>query len=253
MNAIRVCWNGSVPNSDEFVDVESNLSEVAVALFSPGTVQGTLQKIVDFAERAVDGCDAAGILVVEGGRVTTAAASSALVVVVDQMQIDADEGPCLDASTQGTTFYAVDLIDDSRWPTFAPSAVTAGIRSVLAYPLSAERASALNLYGRYPAAFGALDRAQGHLFATLARLALDSAEERATDEKKTGNLVEALRTRELIGQAQGILIERERITADEAFDVLRRASQYMNVKLREVAETLVETGESPRTGAPPTP
>ncbi len=86
------------------------------------------------------------------------------------------------------------------------------------------------------------------MFATLARLALDSAEERASDEKRTGNLIEALRTRELVGQAQGILMERERITADQAFDVLRRASQHMNIKLREVAATLVETGESPETG-----
>ncbi|MEO5842811.1 MAG: GAF and ANTAR domain-containing protein [Acidimicrobiales bacterium] len=234
---------------DDFVDLETNLSEVARALFAPGTVQGTLQKIVDLAERAVDGCDAAGILVVDRGSVTTAAASSALVVLVDQLQIDADEGPCLDASTRGTTFYAADLVDEPRWPTFAPTAVSASIRSVLAYSLqSSGRASALNLYSRFPHAFGATDRAQGQLFATLARLALDSAEDKETDERKTANLIEALRTRELIGQAQGILIERERITADQAFDVLRRASQYMNIKLREVAENLIDTGEDPPIG-----
>ena len=119
---------------------------------------------------------------------------------------------------------------------------------MIAYSLSAGRPSALNLYSRLPAAFGATDRAQGQLFATLARLALDFAEERASDERRTGNLIEALRTRELVGQAQGILMERERITADQAFDVLRRASQHMNIKLREVAATLVETGESPETG-----
>jgi hypothetical protein len=172
------------------------------------------------------------------------------VVAIDQMQIDTDQGPCLDASTTGSTYYADDLIDDERWPTFAPLAVDAGIRSVLAYSLSTTRPSALNLYSRLPAAFGATDRAQGQLFATLAHLALDSAEERASDEQRTGNLIEALRTRELVGQAQGILMERERITADQAFDVLRRASQHMNIKLREVAATLVETGESPETGPP---
>lgn len=79
----------------------------------------------------------------------------------------------------------------------------------------------------------------------MARQALDSAEERAADGKRAANLNEALRTRELIGQAQGILMERERITADQAFDVLRRASQKVNIKLRTVAETLVETGEAP--------
>ena len=142
-----------------------------------------------------------------------------------------------------------DLARDGRYPVFGPAAVAAGIRSVLAYSLHESRPSALNLYAELPAAFGATDRAQGQLFATPARLALESAEERATDEAKTGNLHEALRTRELIGQAQGILIERERITAEQAFDVLRRASQHMNVKLREIAQTLVETGESPDTGS----
>ena len=229
-------------------DLDSSVSEVALALFAAGSVRGTLQRIVDLAERAVDGCEAAGILLVDNREVTTAAASRPFAVVVAQTQIDVNEGPCLDAATRGLTVYADDLLDDPRWPNFGPLAVEAGIRSVIAYSLSAGRPSALNLYSRLPAAFGATDRAQGQLFATLARLALDSAEERASDEKRTGNLIEALRTRELVGQAQGILMERERITADQAFDVLRRASQHMNIKLREVAATLVETGESPETG-----
>lgn len=237
-----------MPSAEELLDLESNFSQVALDLFAPGTVQGTLQEIVDLAERTVDGCDAAGILVVDDGTPTTAAASGPLVVELDRLQIDAGEGPCLDASTRGSRFHARDLVDDPRWPTFGPRAVAAAIRSVLAYSLSAERLSALNLYGRLPAAFGATDRAQGQLFATLARLALDSAEERATDEARSGHLHEALLTRELIGQAQGILMERERITASQAFDVLRRASQHMNIKLRQVAESLVETGQSPETG-----
>lgn len=236
--------------ADEFLDLHSSFSEVALALFAAGSVEGTLQRIVDLAERAIDGCEAAGILVVDGDSVTTAAASSALVVVVDQLQIDSGQGPCLDAATQWSTVYADDLIDDPRWPKFGLAAVAAGVRSALAYSLFTDRPSALNMYARLPAAFGATDRAQGQLFATLARLAIESAEERASDKSKAGNLTEALRTRELIGQAQGILMERERITADQAFDVLRRASQHMNIKLREVAETLVDTGESPNTGTP---
>ena len=237
-----------MPGDDQLLDLEKVLADVALSLFEPGTVEVTLQRIVDLAEHAVDGCEAAGIMVIDADTVTTAAASSALVDAIDRMQIDAGEGPCVDASTHGSTFYAEDLLDDDRWPTFAPNAVDAGIRSVLAYSLLAQRPSALNLYSRLPAAFGATDRAQGVLFATLARLALDLAEERETDERKAVNFTEALRTRELIGQAQGILMERERITGDEAFNVLRRASQHMNVKLREVAETLVQTGETPETG-----
>ncbi len=234
-------------------NLESDLAEIAVALFEPGTVTGTLQKIVDLAAQAVDGCEAAGVMRIDGEGTATLAASSALVVDVDQLQIDTGEGPCLDAANQGTAIYALDLIDDDRWPTFGPRAVTAGIRAVLAYPLSTDVPSALNLYASLPAAFGATDRAQGSLFGALARIALDAAQERATGEAKADNLIDALSTRALIGQAQGILIERERITADQAFEVLRRASQHMNIKLREVAATLVETGEtgeSPATRRP---
>lgn len=233
--------------ADALRELENSFSQVALELFASGTVEGTLQRIVELAERTVDGCDGAGVFVIHDGDARTAAASNPLVVALDRIQIGADEGPCVDASRRGTTFYAADLADDPRWPTFGVAAVAAGVRSVLAYSLSAERLSALNLYARLPAAFGATDRAKGQLFATLARLALDAAEERAAGEKRAGHLNEALRTRELIGQAQGILMERERVTADQAFDVLRRASQHMNIKLREVALALVETGESPET------
>ncbi len=229
-------------------DLHKSFSEVAMALFAADTVEATLQRIVELAERAVDGCEAAGIFLEDDGVITTAAASSPFVVEVDQLQIDTGEGPCLDASRLQSAFFVEDLIDDQRWPTFGPSAVGVGVRSVLAYSLSTARPGALNLYAHLPAAFGATDRAQGQLFATLARLAVDSAAERAEGHSRAGNLVDALRTRELIGQAQGILMERERITADQAFGVLRRASQHMNIKLREVAEMLVETGESPNTG-----
>jgi hypothetical protein len=231
--------------AEDFVDLEASLSDVAVQLFAPGSVADTLQHIVDLAERAVDGCDAAGVLVIQDGRVSTAAASSSIVKELDQLQIGANEGPCLDASTNGVVLYAEDLAGDRRWPTFCRHAAAAGIMSVIAFPLSPDRSSALNLYARRPRAFGEADRAQGQLFATLARLAFDSAKVRAADDARAANLVDAIRTRELIGQAQGILMERERITGEEAFDLLRRASQRMNIKLRQVAETLVETGQAP--------
>ena len=226
-------------------DLEGNFAAIALELFAPGTVSETLHHIVNLAAQSIEGCDAAGIFVFDAGVAVTAAASDPLVFQLDGLQIDSGEGPCLDASATGTTFYATDLVDEQRWPTFAPLAVGAGARSVLAYPLSRLRISALNLYGRHPFAFGATDRAQGYLFATLARLALDSASEREADGRKEANLLEALRTREVIGQAQGILMERERITAEQSFDVLRRASQKMNIKLRTVAETVVQTGQNP--------
>lgn len=243
-----------VADPDEYLSLEQDLSQLADRLFGSGTVAGTLQQIVALAEEAVEGCDAAGVLTIDrDDRPHTLASGSPLAAAIDRLQINAGEGPCLDAARTGTTFYAEDLADETRWPAFSPQATRAGVRSVLAYSLSAQRMSALNLYSGLPAAFGAHDRAKGQLFATLARHALDAAEVHATEEFKTANLNEALRTREVIGQAQGILMEREQVTAEQAFAMLRRASQHLNVKLREVAARLVETGESPEAGPDRTP
>jgi GAF domain-containing protein len=231
-------------------DLDHSLAEVATTLFAPGTVQGTLQQIVDLAVMTVDGCEAAGIFLVENEQVTTMAFSDQVVVRLDGLQFETDEGPCLDAVSERQKFYARDLSDEPRWPRFGPAAVAIGYRSLLACPLSsADRLSALNLYARLPDAFGPVDRGSSEIFATLAGIALGFAEARAKDDEKTAHLQEALRTREIIGQAQGILMERERLSAEQAFDVLRRASQHMNIKLREIAQTLVETGETPTDSA----
>jgi len=239
--------------SDSIEEVEQHFSDVARTLFAPGSVTGSMQLTVDLAVSAIDGCDAAGMFVVRDGQVITAASSDPIVVELDELQFTSNEGPCLDAVAEGGSTYAADLADDPRWPQFGPAAAHAGIRSALAFRLSDRPISALNLYARMPAAFGATDRAKGVIFATLAGIALDAAGERADDEIRVANLHEALRTRELIGQAQGILIERERITGEQAFDVLRRASQHLNIKVREVAQNLVETGETPPTATTPPP
>jgi hypothetical protein len=120
---------------------------------------------------------------------------------------------------------------------------------VLALPLLADaQHGALNLYARYPSAFGVVDRAKAAILVSMANLALRLAHSHEDEERRAANLHAALSSRETIGEALGILIERERITAQQAFDILRRASQHLNVKLREVAQNLVDTGEDPDTG-----
>jgi AmiR/NasT family two-component response regulator len=115
----------------------------------------------------------------------------------------------------------------------------------LALPLN--ESGALNLYARLPGAFGVVDRAKAVILASLADLALSVAHSHEDETRRSDNLNLALATREVIGQAQGILMERERITPDQAFDILRRASQHLNRKLRDVAQDLVDTGERPET------
>ena len=230
-------------------DLEHDVAELARALFADAaSPDDALRRIVAAAVATVSGCAYAGILVAEPAGFATAAATAAIVQNLHRLQIDAGEGPCIDAVTTQAPHYVTDLADGHEWPSFSPSAVDLGIRSVLAYPLTAVgRPSALNLYAELPAAFGAVDRARGLLLAVFAGLALDAADVQAKADRREGNLRAALQSRELIGQAQGILMERERITADQAFALLRDSSQHLNVKLREVAQRLIETGEAPAT------
>jgi GAF domain-containing protein len=235
--------------TDPLSVLTSNLSETAQILFSAGSVHNTLEQVVAVAVHTIEGCDYAGLFLLEEGVVVTPVHTDPIVDEIDTMQRDSGEGPCLDAITDRVMVYAEDLHSDDRWPNFGPLAAERSIRSVLALPLTTNGAAgAVNLYARYPSAFGVVDRAKGVILASLASVAITAAHSLEDEERRIENLHSALSSREIIGQAQGILMERERIAADQAFDVLRRASQYLNIKLREVAQTLVDTGERPETG-----
>lgn len=239
-------------NPPEVDSAELELTEfsaTARTLFAAGGVDDTLTEIVDLAVSTIEGCDFAGIFIVQNSTVTTPVHTNEIVATADALQHASGEGPCLDAVTHGSTFYADDLADDARWPTFGPRATELGMRSLLAIPLIDNGIlGALNLYAGYPRAFGVIDRARGLLLASLAALAFSAARNHEVEERRDADFHAALATREMIGQAQGILMERERIIGDQAFDLLRRASQHLNIKLREVAEALIETGERPQTG-----
>lgn len=232
-----------------FSEFALSFSETARILFSAGSVNETLTSVVHLAVETIEGCDFAGLFLLDDSVVSTPVHTDPLVVEIDALQHQAGEGPCLDAITLRLTFYGEDLARDLRWLHFAPQAVQAGIRSVLALPLSSDaQLGALNLYARYPAAFGVVDRAKAAILVSLASLALSVAHSHENEERRAVNLQAALTSRETIGEALGILMERERITAVQAFDVLRRASQHLNIKLRDVAQNLIDTGEDPDTG-----
>jgi ANTAR domain len=118
-------------------------------------------------------------------------------------------------------------------------------------PDDASRGAALILYARDPRSFGALDRAKGVILAAMGGLALSAAEAHEDEARET--IQAALAIREMIGQAEGILMEREHITADQAYAILRQASQHLNARIRDVAQVLVDTGRSPQTGSPRSP
>jgi hypothetical protein len=197
------------------------------------------------AVQSIEGCDQAGLCGWAQDR--SPGADRELVVELDELQTSLGEGPCIDAVAGLDSVHVADLSVDERWPRFGPMAAAAGVRSALAYRLFAgdETFGALQFFAYLPGAFNALDRAQGLIFAAHAGMSLSIARTRVSDAGRAESLQTALVSREIIGQAQGILMERERITADQAFDLLRRSSQRLNLKLRDVAQELVDTGAVP--------
>lgn len=243
----------------DWSELASSFAEISRALYSAHTVEETLHRIVAFSVRTIEGCSGAGISFVQGDTIVTPVWTEPKVLEVDTMQYRTGEGPCLDAIAHGESFYAQDLLTDPRWPTFGRMAAEAGLRCLLSFRLFGKTTlGALNLYARRPDAFGATDRAKGLIFATHAGVALaaageleDATRSLAVEVKKLENLHGALASRQVIGRAEGILMQRELITAEQAFDLLRRASQNLNTKLRQVAQYVVDTGDVPRPPAEP--
>ncbi|MBP2335892.1 GAF and ANTAR domain-containing protein [Saccharothrix coeruleofusca] len=224
---------------DRGVDLAAQLTEVARTLQQQEDAQDTLDEIVRGAVGTIPGAWQAGIITVTGRReVDTVSMTGDVVGEVDQIQYDTGQGPCLEALYAHKIVNVPDLAHETRWPEFADRAHRLGVSSMLSLQLFVrdDDLGALNLYSPDAHAFGEEAEHVGSLFAGHAAVALANARQR-------DNLVQAVQTRDLIGQAKGILMERHKITGDQAFTVLMRTSQRTNVKLRDLAEVLVRTGE----------
>jgi GAF domain-containing protein len=226
-------------------ELARSLATIVRELLAQGSVEQTLDRITELAVSTVPGTESAGILLLRGGgRVETRAATSDIVRASDQAQLELGEGPCFDALREKETYRTDDIGNESRWPRYGPRARELGIRSMLGYQLftAEDTLGALNLYSGRSHAFN--DRAEriGWIFAANAAVALAA-------EQYGAQMREALATRQGIGEAVGILMERYRLTEEAAFDALRRASQENNMKLREVARRVTETGQGPADAA----
>ena len=229
-------YQGSVSGEEQLA---RQLSGLARNLQEEETLQDTLQRIVRAAVENVPGAEFAGITVVEGRRkVSTQAWTDKLVCDADRSQYETSQGPCLDTVYEQQTVRVCDIQTEERWPEFTARGAKLGLGSQISFQLyvTGDNLGALNLYSKTPEAFGDESEQIGLLFASHAAVAMASAQ-------KLERLARGMQTRDLIGQAKGILMERYRLTADQAFALLVRASQAANIKLRDVAEHLAATGE----------
>jgi GAF domain-containing protein len=167
---------------------------------------------------------------------------------MDEVQYAVDDGPCLTCLRRGVRVSVGDIAVDRRWPAFARRAAEAGAGSSLSVPLTVRdrTVGALNLYGRTPHALTAADQARAVEFAGYAAGVVALAVQRAEREQREAHLEAALRSRSTIDQAMGVLMAQARIGPDEAFEALRQQSQHANVKLRDVAASIVADVARPR-------
>jgi GAF domain-containing protein len=215
-----------------------DLSELARQMRAEPDTAGVLRRIVDRALVEIDAAEWAGISAIQGEQVHTEAASDEIVRRIDDLQYRLAEGPCVSSLRDQETVRSDDLTLEDRWPRFAPAAAEQGVRSMLSVQLfvDGDNLGALNLYASMPKGFDDHDESVAMLLAAHAAVAMKGSQIEA-------NLRTALASRDLIGQAKGILMERYVVNSAQAFDMLVLASQHCHRKLRDVAEQLAATGE----------
>jgi hypothetical protein len=212
------------------------MTKVVATMHAPINVPDTLAAITAATVDTLPAVDCVSISLTRGdGQIMTLAATAPLAAEADAIQYTLGEGPCLEAALDVPVVVSEDVARDVRWPSYGPAAARAGIGSQVAFQFRAEHdhiRGALNLYAAQPGVLDAVTMQLGALFATQVAMTMGWV-------RHEEDLQPALYTRQQIGVAIGILMERHTLTRERAFSFLLRTSQTGNVKLRDVAATIV--------------
>jgi GAF domain-containing protein len=221
------------------------------------SMEDLLQTIADLAKAVMPGNPEAAVTLLVKDHPTTVASTGQLATDLDERQYERGHGPCLHAARTGELTEIADARTDGRWPDYMPRAAERGALSSLSVPLAIDDeqlAGALNIYARRPNAFDQASRTAATRFDPHAAVAAGNLHAYRSARDRADNLQAALETRGVIDQAKGILMDRHKLTADQAFQVLARMSMKSNRKLYAVADELVHTGDlSSGTGMAPAP
>lgn len=225
------------PDAEVFAEVALDLENTEA--------EHTVDRVIEIATTCVP-CDGASVMLVHGRRIELSAATNDLAAAADRLQVEIGEGPSLEVLYRPESYTIEDIETDTRWRRWAEQVRPLGVRSALSVRLRThgERVGSLDLYSRESNAFDEDDASIAAIFADHASVAISAAHTEL-------GLRRAIDARHVIGQAQGILMERFDIDADKAFAVLRRYSQDRNIRLRAVAETLVASRALPGERKPP--
>ena len=222
----------------------ADFGAMARDMFSHAMLAGTLERILALSEQMF-GCDTAGFLLCSGDQqIIPFAADHRDAARADILQVDLRQGPGWQALTCHQPVIVTELRFDSRWRFWAPLAADLGFRSVLSLSLTdGDTSGALTLYSRRPFRFESADLELAQTFAEHASIAVAIAAERE-------QLLRAVQSRAILGQAQGLLMERHHITADQALAVLRHCSSHTGQQLQLIARRVIDGGNRAQSQPP---
>lgn len=215
----------------------ARMAELAREVAAPSSLEDVLFGVTSAAREIIPGVDSAGVLLIaKGGKFGTHGSTSDLPHELDQLQQEFGEGPCVQAAIDELIVRTDDFEQEQRWPRYSSAVLKKGIRAGLSFKLytTNDTAGALDLFSYSPNVFNSDAEAIGSVLAAHAAAAILAS-------RRGEQLQSALTTRDIIGQAKGIIMERYKVDAVRAFDMLRELSQTSNTKLVDIAQRVVET------------
>jgi GAF domain-containing protein len=226
----------------------STLTALLSLRLSEGSLSEVLDRLVGIAREALPGADDISITLVRRERPWTAAYTGQLALDADEMQYERGYGPCIDAGVSGTVLRVEDMRTESRWPDYAAKVAARGVLSSLSVPLPVQTdvVGALNCYARTTRAFAGHDQVEvATELANFIAVAVANLVAYADAAQYGEQMHEAMASRAIIEQAKGVIMAQSRCDAERAFEILRQASMGRNVKLRDIAQGLVQGMSEP--------
>jgi GAF domain-containing protein len=230
---------------DDTVAVQPAFDQLGRISFAEHSLESVLSTVTTLATRVLPGEPVTSVTILADGRPMTVVASGQLALDLDEAQYRLGSGPCLTAAATGEPAELLDTGQAPEWPEFACLAAERGCGSVLSFPLPVREglSGALNVYAWQFTVHDPRTRELVSRFADYAVVPVSNMYLYESAVERAEHLAAALASRAVIDQAKGILMERFKLTPDQAFQALTRVSMETNTKVREVAERFVATGE----------
>jgi GAF domain-containing protein len=222
-------------------DLAERMAVLARAVATPRAAEEVFAEVTSAAVELITGVDTAGILLItKGGRFESHAGTTDLPHELDGLQHTLQEGPCMEAALDDVVVRVDDFRSETRWPAYSAAVAELGVLSSLSFRLYTHKrtAGALNLFGFAPRVWDADGVLTGTVLAAHAAAAVSA-------HLEAGQLQSALLSRDHIGQAKGVIMERYGVDDVRAFDMLRQLSQESNTRLVDIADRVIGTRGSP--------